>query len=527
MTLTIHKLNTDCRASKTFAHAGTLVDDASRSLLASELSGQLGPSLDRLPAVVRLRSLQVKVRLPARRLDATKLAQAWAREFATALHRALAYADGEGTSAVHRYSTQAEYRAALLQYLLTEGASSTWRFPEVDEWSGQSAAQASHEFLLRDRTQISETFTQLGRNRWLEPLLGSWDDIRMEQLMRVISETEAVDRGLTLNWLIELARLAAASGGLHPQWSVASRRQAVRLWSCLSGRFGVRSIWHGLRLLVRLLEQPTLLTRADTTLLVDPVPFPQWCETVVCEAAARHGAVAGPSGSTPTSLHPTLAGIVGSAPSSLDRVLADLRPLVPSAASAGQRGRWVSSECCGVLLLLSAVRRMDLWRLTQEPEFVRFGGPRAFSFLLAAAGMTLLGDWEPTIRLETAVALFAGIFSEVDYAGLKQFLAEADVRSVPVLLPGTTWTESLQNLATEFCRAFAQRIRGFRQSSREAVIKQFIRMPGRVLVEEQRLLVVLEPSPWSVALHISGMDESLENLEWLGRRRVEFVLEGL
>jgi len=180
-----------------------------------------------------------------------------------------------------------------------------------------------------------------------------------------------------------------------------------------------------------------------------------------------------------------------------------------------------------VLLLLSVVRRMDLWRLTHEPEFVRFGGPRAFSFLLAAAGMTLLGDWEPTLSLETAVALFAGIFSEVDYAGLKQFLAEADVRSVSAVLSGTTWIEILQNLATEFCRGFAHRIRGFRESSREAVIKQFIRMPGRVLVEEQRLLVVLEPSPWSVALHISGTDQSLENLEWLGGRRVDFVLEGL
>ena len=51
MTLTIHKLNTHCRAAKTFA-AGTLVDDASRNLLVSELSAQLVPSLDRLPAVV-------------------------------------------------------------------------------------------------------------------------------------------------------------------------------------------------------------------------------------------------------------------------------------------------------------------------------------------------------------------------------------------------------------------------------------------------------------------------------------------
>jgi hypothetical protein len=48
-----------------------------------------------------------------------------------------------------------------------------------------------------------------------------------------------------------------------------------------------------------------------------------------------------------------------------------------------------------------------------------------------------------------------------------------------------------------------------------------------VLVEDKRLLVVLDANPWAVALHISGADEALEGVEWLGRRPVEFVLEGL
>ena len=89
------------------------------------------------------------------------------------------------------------------------------------------------------------------------------------------------------------------------------------------------------------------------------------------------------------------------------------------------------------------------------------------------------------------------------------------------------WPEALDRAATELSRMFADRVRGFRQASRDAVVKQFLRVRGRVLLEETRVLVVLESTPWAVALHLSGMDEPLERVEWLGQRRVEFVLEGL
>jgi hypothetical protein len=253
------------------------------------------------------------------------------------------------------------------------------------------------------------------------------------------------------------------------------------------------------------------LASGDTSLLTDAVPFPEWCETIVRAAATRRSIVSRQdSGQF----------------SGLDAVLADLRLLVPSAVTPGQAGRWVRSECCGVLLLLSTVRRMGLWRLAMEPEFVKFGGPRAFSFLLLAAGIKLLGEWDPEGQIDPAVELFSGIFSEVDRAGLKQFFA-AETPVVADLIHGGSWPEALENLAMDLSREFAQRVRGFRQASRETVVKQFLRVRGRVLVEEQRLLVSLDSNPWAVALHISGADESLEGVEWLGGRRVEFVLEGL
>ena len=52
MSLTIRKLNTRCRAPRGSDRPGALVEDVTRGLLATELGAQLGPSLERLPAVL-------------------------------------------------------------------------------------------------------------------------------------------------------------------------------------------------------------------------------------------------------------------------------------------------------------------------------------------------------------------------------------------------------------------------------------------------------------------------------------------
>jgi len=520
MSLAVHKLQTHCRYPKGCDGAAALVDEVSRGPLVLELGAQLGPSLDRLPAVVRVRGLRVGVKISARQLNAQKLAADWAREFSLALHRALAYPDGHGALAVQRYQSQAEYNAELIQYLLTEGVSPTWEFPELDEWRGCGAAQATHEFMVREPGQIAETITELARRNWLDALLGLWNELQMEELIQAMARAEATSGDLTLESLTEVGRAAGAADGLNPQWTLGSRRQAVRLWARLtrqfSGRLGgrprVRAVWQGLRLLLWFLERPGLLVSGDAPRLSDAVPLPEWCHAIVKATAARGSIVSRQEGGQLFIF---------------DSVLAVLRRVVPSAVTPGQGGKWISSDCCGVLLLLSTVQRMGLWRLASEPEFVKFGGLRAFSFLMVAAVMNLLrGKWDPEDRIDPAMALFAGMFSEVDRAGLKQFFA-SKTPVIADLLHGETWPETLEDLATEMTSSFAQSVRGFRLTSRETMVKQFLRVSGRLLVEEQRLLVVLDANPWAVALHISGIDEALEGVEWLGGRRVEFVLEGL
>jgi hypothetical protein len=531
MTLTLHKLNTHARIPSRTRHMASLVDDASSGLLAREIGAQLGLSLDHGPAVARINRLQVNLRVPARALTATKLAEGWAREFIRALHLALAYPDGAGPNDIRRFGTRVQYSAALLQHLLTEGTTATWIFPELKAWQGQSSAEAAHQFLLSRAERIGDILAELARSGWLEPLLAIWDEQRMEQLMRAVAEQEGHDRGLTLHSLLALANLATQRYGLYPQWQVSSRRQAMRLWARHSGRFSIRSVWYGLRFLARLLEQPALLL-GERVKLDDPIPFPEWCQELLNHIARYRNEARtheleltlGAASSTPAGTM-SVGGVSPAA--GLVAALDSLRPLVPSSATPGEKGRWIHSDCCGILLLLSTVERMDLWRLASQPELVRSSGPRAFSFLLAATGSKLLGPWDSDERIDAAVALFAGSISELDYLGLQQFFSKASPSAIAAAFSRATWTETLEALATELSYRFAQRVRGFRESSREAVVKQFLRRPGRVLIEQKRILVVLEPSPWSIALHLSGLDAFLESIEWLEKRRVDFVLEGL
>lgn len=528
MTLTIHKLSTRCRSPKSVARADALVDEVAHGPLASELAAQLGPSLDRLPAVVRIQTLRVQVAIPAKQFSATLLADRWSRAFTLALHNALAHPESSGVVAIRRYQSHAQYVAALIRHLLTEGSAPTWQFPELFELQGRSAPQAALDFLLRQPAEIADSILHLSRANWLEPFLGILDELQLERFMQALAVTEVSERGLDLSALIELGQSMSAPGALQLQWPMASRRQTVRLWSQLVRRFPLRAMWHGMRLLVRLLEKPTILTSSDHT-LSGTAPFPGWCDVLLAQIAALLNDDGRVNRTAITSLRGSDAAQPRGALAALNTVLSDLRPLLPSAARAGRPGRWVESQNCGILLLLSTAQRVGFFGLARKAEFETFGGPRAVSFLLAALGMTLAGEpgRDRDDPIDPAVLLFAGIFTEVDRMGMEHFFSKANPHTVLELAQAETWPDALDLLANDLASKFAQRVRGFRQASRAAVVRQFIRTPGRILVEDDRLLVILSATPWAVALRISAMDESLQGIEWLPGRHVDFVLEGL
>jgi hypothetical protein len=518
VTLTIDKLTTYCRIPRSVEGSRALVDEVAQGKLLYEIGAQLGPSLDRVPAVVRLKRLSVSLQLSPREIRRGKLACAWARALGVSLHRALARPAADGVISSRLYETRAAYKAAMVHHVLSQGTARCWEFPELRDRRDAGATAAALSILLEEPDLIGAIVASLEEHGWLDSLLVSLDDWALERIFAALSCNHNGNEVPTLAGVLEVARAARAAEGLQRRWSIAGRHQAMRLWVRMNQLLPVRAVWESLRLLVALLENPGLLSIGGVASRIDGLSLPQWGEAVLDEirrAQVRGGA--------PEAARSEVRDLFG--------VLEDLRPQAPTSASPTRdtrdAARWISSDRAGILLMLPIVRGLNLWRLVHTPELIRFGGPRALSFLLAGVGMTLFEGWRVGDSIDPAVALFAGIVAEHDRSGMKQFFAEADVSALSEFTQARTWPDALENLATELARSFASRIRGFQRASRRSVAKQFLQIPGRVRVEETGLLVLLESTPWAVALHLSGMDATLGRVEWIGDRRVEFSLQGL
>src|SRR5271168_2579677 len=108
MTLHIGKLATRCRAPRGQEDVGALVNAAARQVLPRELDERLGPTLERQPAVVRIRRVDCSVRIDLAEVKRGGLPAAWARALARALHQALARPDQDGEM-LCRFETRAAY----------------------------------------------------------------------------------------------------------------------------------------------------------------------------------------------------------------------------------------------------------------------------------------------------------------------------------------------------------------------------------------------------------------------------------
>ena len=507
--------------------AGDLVDAVARETLPRELSERLGPSLDRQPAVVRVRLLNVTVRIDVAELKRGGLAGAWAKALARALHEALARPDGEGER-LRRFESRASYVAAMIVHATRgppEGRS--WQFPELDAKAGRHPAIVVLDLLLESGSVLGDVLEELRREGKLMAALALFDEVGMERLVRAVAEAEGGEGALTAAQLVAIASALAAMRTPPSIGEAASRRQAIELWLKFGRDMPLRGIWHGARLLLRFLEEPALLawrvarhpSSAPPTTPPDGAAaaalpqaltdimsrFPDWCEQIRRQLQGGH----------------PRSSALASAASALEA----LREITPSAAPSarGAGALWLRIDCAGLLLLYPIVRRLGWARLDKDPAV----GPRVFQALLAGAGMRLLRPWQPGETVEPAAGLLAGLLEEPARLGIAQVLDSTPVSALNLFPEASDWPAALDAAADALALGLAARIRGFRAAGRESIVRHFLRVPGRVLIEENELRIVLEPSPWSVALHISGADDPLDGVEWLRRRRVVYVLEGL
>jgi hypothetical protein len=344
---------------------------------------------------------------------------------------------------------------------------------------------------------------ELARIDALDAALVVLDEVGLERLLRAVATTHGGDEVLDVSQLLLIAVTLANTAAPPQGGGAASRRQAVRLWLQIGRHLPLRGVWHALRLLLRILEQPALLADARQAPLPD---MPPWCRDVLQEFAATKASHAAP-------------------------VLDELRRITPSAVppKPGKPEQWVSSDCAAVLLLCDTIHRLRWMHLMREA-----GHPsRTAQAILAGILMRMLGvppaaSWEPGQPIDPAPGMLAGLPAEPDSHAVARVFAATPPAA---LLVGTAaaddWASVLDAAADALAAAFAARIRGFRKATRGSVVRHFLRRPGRILIEDTFLRAVLRPNPFGVALHMSGVDTPVHNVDWLGGRRMEFVLEGL
>jgi hypothetical protein len=202
------------------------------------------------------------------------------------------------------------------------------------------------------------------------------------------------------------------------------------------------------------------------------------------------------------------------------------------------RFRWITTDCAGLFLLIRVLEKLKwvdrLDQLSLGPGY----GPRLVTYTLANLAATMLNRYnESPSSLDPGLVLFSGWVNEPDLGGLRHFLAaeSAQLRRdiLAVLLENgeleegaSGWQACFDLLATGLIHEFTALIRGFGRSSRSFVVKNFLALPGRIRLEETRLVVVFASSPLNVAVHYSGLDDPVDAVRWLGGRRIEFEMGG-
>jgi hypothetical protein len=231
----------------------------------------------------------------------------------------------------------------------------------------------------------------------------------------------------------------------------------------------------------------------------------------------------------------TRSGTITPQLAELDQLLQVLRVelKVPPPPAEPLHSRWISSNWCGLFFLSSTLERLGWVPAWGQLVDFQAGGAGC---LVAGLALTIAGRFDPAVpSLDTAIALFAGYLHEPDLVHAARVFqkssVEARLRMLRASLPhekvdnmAETWEGTFERLAETLLRTFASRIRGFRQATQQGIVRSFIARPGRIRIDPERLVVFPVPSPFNVALHISGMDDPVDSSISLGGRRIEFEL---
>jgi hypothetical protein len=580
VTLTIDKLCVRGKIPRRSNVDRALIDRVGREEFAIECGRQLNRPWPVQTRVTRIRQLRTRVSIPASQLRPDTLAKAWIAAFLRELFAALTNLNGYE---ILQFESRAEYLSAAIRDLLNGVTTHRWAYEEFERWFDIGTSEAVLTLFAREHSEIVPILLIMEDWGLLDRLLAIWNEPALERFFSIVAvETDGGDRRLSIEDLIIVAQLLLEHHSVHREMEVTGDQSLVTTKIALKFFLGLarksdgrtvsigspQTIANALRMLSALLdlfksaqarwpsrtgatehsEDPSLAGPAvDIRSMIvaagneKPTAFTELLDAfrliagshtrqnllIECESIIAAG---------------TLEGRTAFA-----ELLEKLIPITKQQASVantenGQErileARWKSTDCAGLFLLISVLEKLG-WedRLTRSSLSATHGS-RLLTYILAGVASAVLNRFdENPAHLDSGMALFAGWIDQPYLDGFRDFLASGSVEKRRDLLrellgeetieeSSISWLSCFVALGNQLIQEFTKHIRCFGKPSQSFVAKNFVALPGRIRIEENRLVVIFDSSPLHIVLHLSGLDNPVEAVGWLGGRRIEFQAEG-
>jgi hypothetical protein len=555
----------------------TLIGRITPAEFGVECSRQLNRPWPVQARVARIRQLRVRLSIPASQLQPDTFIKAWTEAFIRELFAALAHLHNVE---IIQFQSRAEYVAAVIRDLLNSVAGQRWAYKEFEHLFNTGTSEAILSLFRRERTEIIPILLTLQDWGLLDRLLALWDDAGFEQFFLILEgESRIQIKKPTIEELIWAARLllgrpvlgieplggsSLAQGKIVVKLLLHSVRQsdsgadrmilpgtlfrALRILGLLVDRFNSpeqrRRLIIGSRSLSNELIPSDSTLSVGTSLTRDGIPVAATDDEKqirLIELLDRIRLIA--SGSTPEEQEFNDIVAAGNAESRI--AFAELFKQLLTGTDIGDdsdgaaKSKWISTDCAGLFLLVRVLDRLGWEDGLARSSLTDIYGTRLITYALAGIASAVLGQFsDEQAYIEPGIALFSGWMDTPDLRGFRAFLAAGSVETrrglLQELLSGesafeysASWQTCFGSLASHLIQEFTEHIRCFGKPSRSFVVKNFVALPGRIRIEEKRLVVVFTSNPLHVVIHLSGLDDPVEPVRWLGGRRIEFQANGI
>lgn len=546
-----------CRAPRRVRVRAEAVDRAVRGAVVPALGRRMA-GWSEVPGVVRIRQLRVQLRLSVHELAGGRFGDALAAAILAALGAALRGEAGEIIRAPDRGRWLARFIADWIGGRGEEG----WAYAEFAALRASPPGAALIRLAENESPALAAALAELQAQGRLARIMAACSGAELIRLGAALSPTYGEQP--TPRDLLPLAAWMAGAGAsalMEAGARLATAAPALAFWLAepAARRFTIAQIQDGLRALEILCahvashpwgeppgppvhsggSHPPIATDLESATpritgralrfrpLILPLHLPDsitaWLRGVFASETQAHDPEFIRLLATLAERHPSTAQ--PTSPPSVPAIPSPPPPPIPATVPA-----WQETSAAGLLMLVAIIERLD-WRAR---ALALPGGAEAWPFVCAGLAQTTLGrPPAPRDRLDPAVAIFAGWFGEPESAALLRFVGAPPgggpsrfVAALEVVAetPPRIWADAFQVLAAALLRAFADRLPGFSASSRPFLLKNFIELPGRLLVEENRVRVKIDFAPHWPVLRLAGADRPVEAPSWFGGRRLDIQL---